>query len=75
MNGPDPAPDPAKARYFALNFTRLLGVAFVIFGMLVAKDRVLAGLPDWVGYLLIASGLVDVFVLPALMARRWRTPK
>lgn len=68
-------PDPAKSRFFALNLTRLMGVAFVIFGMLVATGRVLADLPDWVGYLLIANGLVDVFVLPAFLARRWRSPK
>lgn len=67
--------DPAARRFFQINFTRLLGVAFVIFGMLVATGRVLPQWPHWVGYLLIANGLVDVFVLPVVMARKWRTPE
>lgn len=67
--------DPAAGRFFALNFTRLLGVAFVIAGMLMATGRMLPQLPHWIGYLLIANGLVDVFVIPAIMARKWRTPR
>lgn len=71
----DPAADPAARRFWAMNFTRLLGVGFVILGMLVATGRVLPQLPHWVGYLLIANGLVDVFVIPTVMARKWRSPK
>lgn len=67
--------DPAARRFFALNLTRLLGVAFVIFGMLVATGRLLPQVPHWIGYLLIANGLVDVFVIPAFMARKWRSPR
>lgn len=68
-------PDPAAARFAAINFTRILGVAFVLVGMLMASDRIFAGAPDWLAYLCIANGLVDVFVLPVIMARKWRTPK
>lgn len=72
----DPAPnDPAKARFAAINLTRLIGVGFVIAGMLVATNRLFAGWPDAVGYVLIANGLIDVFLLPALMVRKWRSPK
>ena len=65
--------DPAAIRFAQIQFIRLLGVAFVVSGMLVAVGR--APLPEWVGYLLIASGLVGVFVLPQVLARKWRTPK
>ncbi|WP_333605921.1 hypothetical protein [Novosphingobium sp.] len=67
--------DPAARRFFLIQFVRLLGVAFVIFGMLVAVGRTLPQWPHWIGYLLIASGLIDVFALPAIMARMWRTPE
>ena len=54
---------------------RLAGVAFVVVGMLIASDRILPQVPQWIGYLLIANGLVDVFVIPTILARKWRTPR
>ncbi|WP_404480605.1 hypothetical protein [Novosphingobium sp. BL-52-GroH] len=71
----DPAPDPAAVRFAAINITRIAGVAFVLVGMLMASDRIFAGAPKWIGYLLIANGLVDAFVVPVILARKWRTPK
>lgn len=68
-------PDPAVRRFWALNFTRLLGVAFVATGLMVANGRLLPQLPHWIGYILIANGLVDIFVLPKMMARKWRSPR
>jgi hypothetical protein len=70
----EPATDPAKARFFAIQGTRLLGVAFVIVGMMIARGSLWPSLPDWVGYLAIANGLVDIFVIPLRLQRRWRTP-
>lgn len=67
--------DPAAGRFAAIQITRLLGVACVIAGMLIATGRILPGLPDWVGYLLIANGLVDIFVIPSILIKKWRTPK
>ncbi|MFC0204284.1 hypothetical protein [Novosphingobium soli] len=67
--------DPAVARFATINAVRIAGVAFVIVGMLMASDRLLAGAPAWVAYLLIANGLVDVFVIPPMLVRKWRTPR
>ncbi|WP_067732874.1 hypothetical protein [Novosphingobium naphthalenivorans] len=67
--------DPAAARFAAIQLTRLTGVACVVLGIVIATDRILPGLPDWVGYILIANGLVDVFVIPPILIRKWRTPK
>lgn len=64
-------PDPARARWFSIQGTRILGVAFVIGGLLIVNKRF--DLPMWVGALFIVNGLVDVFVLPILMARKWRS--
>ena len=68
-------PDPARGRFAALNLTRLIGAASVVAGMLIAKGSILPDVPQWVGYVLIANGLVDFFVIPVIMVRRWRTPK
>ncbi|MCJ2177254.1 hypothetical protein [Novosphingobium album (ex Hu et al. 2023)] len=67
--------DPAAGRFAAIQMTRLIGVACVALGIVFATDRVLPNLPDWVGYILIANGLVDVFVIPQILIRKWRSPK
>lgn len=67
-----PEHDPARRRFFAIQAVRLSGVACVVVGMLTASERV--PLPAWSGYLLIVIGLVGVFVIPTMLARKWRTP-
>ncbi|MFC3213990.1 MULTISPECIES: hypothetical protein [Novosphingobium] len=67
--------DPAAARFAIINLVRLAGVGFVVLGILVANGRILPDAPDWVAYLLVANGLVDAFVIPAVLVRKWRTPK
>lgn len=71
---PDSGPDPAARRFFTIHFTRLLGVGFVIVGILVATNRLFPTIPNWLGYLLLANGLLDVFVIPAILVRKWRSP-
>lgn len=74
MSGPETNDrDPAQARFFAISITRLIGVACVILGILVNQGRI--DWPQWLGWLLLANGLFDIFVLPLVLARRWRTPK
>lgn len=65
--------DPARKRFFTIQAVRLAGVGCVVLGMLIASQRI--ALPAWVGYVLIANGLLDVLVIPTLLARRWRTPE
>ena len=59
----------AKQRFLFLNALRISGVLFVFLGIAVVRQAI-----EWpveVGYLFILLGLVDVFFLPLLMARRW----
>lgn len=65
--------DAARRRFFTIQAVRLAGVAFVVIGMLIVSDRIAA--PAWLGYLLLANGLVDVFIIPVRLARKWRTPQ
>ncbi|HUQ13575.1 MAG TPA: hypothetical protein VM055_04790 [Novosphingobium sp.] len=69
-------PDPAAGRFAVIQVLRLSGVAMVLVGLLIVAGRsdMLAGIPDAVGYALIAVGLADFFIVPTLLARRWRTP-
>ncbi len=69
--------DPAAARFTIIQLVRFAGVAMVLLGLAIESGRVeaLSGIPSIAGYALIVVGLVDVFVAPLMLARRWRTPK
>lgn len=72
MNTP---PDPARARFFAIQLARLGGVVLVLLGMAVWRGDLLAegGVP-LVGGVLILLGMVELALVPKVLARRWRTP-
>lgn len=71
----DPAPDPAGARFAVLQLVRLSGALLAFAGVLISTGKVtwLPRLPEAVGYVLIAAGLVDFFVAPLFLARRWKS--
>ena len=69
----DPASDEAaRTRFFVIGATRLIGVVIVLAGILGLKGRI--PMPDVAGYAFVAFGLIDVFVVPQILARKWRTP-
>jgi membrane protein YdbS with pleckstrin-like domain len=65
--------DPARARFFIIAIHRLAGAVMVMLGLLVVNRAL--DWPETVGWVLLAVGLVDVFVAPQILARMWRTPK
>jgi uncharacterized membrane protein HdeD (DUF308 family) len=67
--------DPAVARWAVIQLARAGGVALVLIGVLIVARRTpaFAVVPEWLGYLLIVGGLIDVFLIPTLLARRWRS--
>lgn len=64
--------EAARNRWMVINLARLGGAAMVVVGLLITAGRVPA--PQWVGYPLIAVGLFAVFLVPQLLARKWRSP-
>jgi hypothetical protein len=64
--------DRAHKRFLILQAVRLAGIVQVVLGLAIAVDKV--DLPQIVGYLLVANGMVDAFLIPVLLARRWKTP-
>ncbi|MCB1417366.1 MAG: hypothetical protein KDJ64_13260, partial [Nitratireductor sp.] len=53
--------DLAKTRFFILNLMRILGVVFVVLGLLIVSDKL--AWPELVGWILLAVGLADFFVM------------
>lgn len=69
----DPAkPDPAAARFWMLQLMRLGGVLLVVGALLIISGRIPG--PEVLGYGLLILGMVEFFVMPMLLARRWKTP-
>lgn len=63
--------DPAKARFFALVLIRWTGVGLVLLGLLINAGKIAA--PGILGVVLVVFGLFDAFVMPVILARRWKT--
>ena len=69
----EPAPDSlAKQRFMVLQVMRLLGVALIVFGILIIQGIV--PLPGVAGYVLAVVGIFDAFIMPVILARRWKSP-
>lgn len=64
--------DSARNRIIVIQVVRIMGVALVLFGLLVIAGRF--DLPGEAGYVIALIGLVDTFVAPILLARRWKSP-
>ena len=69
--------DPAVARFAVIQAVRASGAALVMGGFAVLSHNfaALAGVPDLVGYALLGVGVVDFFVVPQVLAKRWRSAK
>ena len=71
----EPTHDPAKARFFILQLTRLGGLGLAGLGVLLWRTDAIGGAPQPdAGKALLAAGLFLVLVIPPLLRRRWRTP-
>jgi membrane protein YdbS with pleckstrin-like domain len=70
---PEPVSDDvARNRFIIINLVRLSGVVMVLASMLILANAIEGSYAF--GYVLLAAGLVDIFVVPQLLARKWRTP-
>lgn len=63
----------ARNRWLILSLSRLAGVGLVIAGLLISQGAI--SWPLEVGYGLIIIGIADVFIVPQILARRWRSPR
>lgn len=65
--------DTARNRWAMIQLMRMFGFGLVILGILMARDVVdLAGESNHLlGYLFIVIGLLDGFLMPIFLARKW----
>lgn len=70
---PDEKEAQARIRYFVMTFARIAGAALVMFGIVITAGR-FEGVPVAAGYVMVVAGLIDIAVVPRMLARKWRTP-
>jgi hypothetical protein len=63
----------ARNRILVISLARFSGVALVLIAILILTHTV--DLPDWAGFVILAAGLVDIFLVPQWLARKWATPR
>lgn len=66
-------PDPAAARFWMIQLSRLGAFLLAFFGALIVGKVVEA--PAFVGYILLVLGAVEYFLIPHLLAKKWKTPE
>ena len=64
--------EQARSRWAVIQAVRLAGAAMVVIALLILNGVVPA--PEMAGYVLLVVGLADVFAIPQLLVRKWRTP-
>lgn len=65
--------DTARNRWLVIQAARFSGAVLILAGILIRYGTIPA--PMAVGIALMAAGLVDFFLVPVLLARKWRTPR
>ncbi|MGE3691290.1 MAG: hypothetical protein AB7F98_07910 [Novosphingobium sp.] len=63
--------DLARRRFLILGLIRLSGVALAFVGAAITANMI--GLPEQLGYVLIAVGAIDALVMPIVLSRAWKT--
>jgi hypothetical protein len=69
--------DEARNRWLVISMLRFVGFALAVLGLLMSQGAVdIAGdVNRLLGYLFVVVGLVDGFVVPQFLARKWRSPR
>lgn len=72
---PEYVPDPekekqAKAIHFTVSIIRLLGVALLVVGIIIATDR-MPPIPAWPGYIIVLIALFQMWFVPVWLIRQF----
>jgi len=64
--------DPARNRFIVIQALRLGGVIMVILALLALSG--VTPIPQIAAWPVLVIGLIDIFIVPQMLARKWRTP-
>lgn len=64
--------DQAKQRFLILSLIRLSATALAVVGLLIVAGKI--DIPRPAGIAFTIFGLLELFLLPPFLARKWKTP-
>ncbi|MEQ1510806.1 MAG: hypothetical protein ABL909_10465 [Sphingopyxis sp.] len=70
------APDPAKARFFAITGLRVMAIALIAFGAAIAAGHIAwiaPGIAPAIGIVIIGVGLLGLIAIVPMLIRRWKS--
>lgn len=65
--------DLAKQRFFVLQGIRITGAIFALLGLLIIVGKIDL-LPKWAGVIVLALGMIEMLIVPPILARSWKSP-
>lgn len=66
-------PDPAARKFWVLQAARF-GAFLTVFIAALIIGKIIE-LPEVVGYILLVIGAAEFFLVPPMLAKRWKTPE
>ncbi len=63
----------ARSRFFVIGAVRLAGALTIALAVAISYGKV-AGIPNAVGFALLAVGVVEMIVVPQMLVARWKSP-
>jgi hypothetical protein len=61
----------ARQRFMLLNIMRFMGVGIVLLAVIFISGRIFPAVPDTAGYVLLVVGMIDFFLMPAVLKKGW----
>lgn len=63
----------ARRRFFIIGAIRFAGALTIAMAVAISYGRI-AGVPNALGYALLAVGILQMIVLPQILVARWKSP-
>lgn len=70
----DAAEALAKKRFMIMSLVRLIVIPFVVGGLMNMTEKLLPEFSPWLGVVLLLIGILDIMVIPSMLARKWKSP-
>ena len=61
----------ARQRFMTMNLVRIGGVVFMLLGAANVAGKFAPSLGPWLGYVLMANGIVDILLIPNILRKSW----
>lgn len=62
----------AKQRFFIINVARISGMVLVLLALAIYYRKI--QMPVETAYVIAVLGLIEFFVVPQMLAKKWRSP-